>query len=93
MEHCSQKDHKIRNLGVHNRLVERSDPVILRDMTRNSSNRKKFSSDTNSLPIPPEVLALCKDPVAVDPLARLPFDLEDVESDSEPPPLIENDSE
>ena len=60
LDHSSQKGHKDRNLGVYHRLLERSDPVILRDMNRNSNNRKKFSSGANSLPIPPEVLALCK---------------------------------
>ena len=91
MDHSSQKGPKDRNLGVYNRLLERSDPVILRDMTRNSRNRKKFSSATNSLPITLEVLALCKDPTAVDPLARLPLVDEDVESDNNED--VESDSE
>ena len=64
-------------------MVEQSDPVVLRNLDQKSRHRNKVKS----LPIPPEVIALCREPENVDPLAALDLVVEGYD-DVEPPALI-----
>ena len=50
-------------------FIEMSDPVTLQNMDQNT--RHERNRDTTSLTIPPEVIALCKDPAAVDPTEEI----------------------
>jgi hypothetical protein len=67
--HSFQGDIKECNVNVWNKFVERSDFEVQRCTDQNFRHRKNQNAD--SLPIPPEVLELCKDPENVDPLARI----------------------
>ena len=68
-------------------MVEMSDPEILRNLDQNSRQRR--GRDRTSLPMPPEVLALCKDPTEVDRLARVSLVAEEYDSESESEDLYE----
>ena len=70
LSHCRQRGILHRNLDLHNWFVEMSDPVTLQNMDQNT--RHERNREATSLTIPPEVIALCKDPTELQ-LQRLPI--------------------
>ena len=64
--HAYQGSIEERNLGPWNRFVDQSDPVVHQNLDRTRHQREE-----KSLPIPPEVIALCRDPEAIDPAATI----------------------
>ena len=66
-DHAYQGSITEGNTNTWNRLIEQSDPVVHRNLDKKSRHRK----NENSLPIPPEVIALCKEPENIDPSAGI----------------------
>ena len=64
--HAFQGSIEERNLGPWNRFVDQSDPVVHQNLDRTRHQREE-----RSLPIPPEVIALCRDPETIDPAATI----------------------
>ena len=66
-DHAFQGSITEGNTNTWNRLIEQSDPVVHRNLDKKSRHRKK----EKSLTIPPEVIALCKEPENIDPTAEI----------------------
>ena len=66
-DHAFQGSITEGNTNTWNRLIEQSDPVVHRNLDKKSRHRK----NEKSLPIPPEVIALCKEPENIDPLTGI----------------------
>ena len=81
LSHCRQRGNLHRNIDLMNWFTEMSDPVTLQNMDQNT--RHERNRDTTSLTIPPEVIALCKDPAAVDPTEEISLVAETADSESD----------
>ena len=70
--------------------MDQSDPEVLRNSDKNS----RFTKKADSLQIPPEVIALCKEPEDINPLARIDlvaegYDVNELPNLGELPNLVE----
>ena len=81
--HSRQMKIEDRNTDVMNRMIERSDPELIRHMDTHSRHFKRTNeTKEKSLPIPQEARDLCKNPAAVDPNAIISLVAENFDSDS-----------
>ena len=81
--HCRQMTIEDRNTDVMNRMIERSDPELIRHMDTHSRHFKRTNeTKEKSMPIPQEARDLCKNPTAVDPTATISLVAENFDSDS-----------
>ena len=81
--HARQMKIEDRNTDVMHRMIERSDPELIRHMDTHSRHFKRTNeTKEKSLPIPQEARDLCKNPAAVDPTATISLVEENFDSDS-----------
>ena len=81
--HARQMKIEDRNTDVMHRMIERSDPELIRHMDTHSRHFKRTNeTKEKSLPIPQEARDLCKNPAAVDPTATISLVAENFDSDS-----------
>ena len=81
--HARQMKIEDRNTDVMHRMIERSDPELIRHMDTHSRHFKRTNeTKEKSLPIPQEARDLCKNPAAVPPNATISLVAENFDSDS-----------
>ena len=81
--HARQMKIEDRNTDVMHRMIERSDPELIRHMDTHSRHFKRTNeTKEKSLPIPQEARDLCKNPAALDPTATISLVEENFDSDS-----------
>ena len=81
--HARQMKIEDRNTDVMHRMIERSDPELIRHMDRHSRHyRRTNESKEQSMPIPQVARELCKNPAAIDPTATISLVAEQFDSDS-----------
>ena len=78
-------------MDTYNHFVDQSDPEVLRNGDKKSSQNHRKKAD--SLPIPPEVLDLCREPENIDLLAGLDLVEEGYDIDVADIDLIEENYE